>query len=104
MGPSNSTMNEQDLDEIEEYDPSLFGEDAPKNTLGLVAFIFSVLALLTMGLLSPVGLPLSIMALKKQPRALAIAGVFLSALAIIPLVFITLPELLDWLGKPRSGH
>jgi hypothetical protein len=65
------------------------------NGLGIAGFIVSLLGLLgTCGLLSPVGLLLSFIAMFKAPRGFAIAGVVLgligSILAIIAVFFIGL--------------
>lgn len=53
---------------------------APSNSLGIAGFICSLLGLLTAGVLSPVGLILSLIALGRQPRGFAIAGVVLGLL------------------------
>lgn len=47
----------------------------PSNGLGVAGFVCSLLGILgTCGLLCPIGLILSLFALRKQPRGLAIAG------------------------------
>ena len=52
----------------------------PSNGLGVAGFVLSLLGFLgTCGLLSPIGLILSLIALRKQPRGLAIAGVIIGA-------------------------
>ncbi len=62
-----------------------------ENNLGLWGFIVALLGWLTCGLLAPVGLIMSLVALKREPRGFAIAGVVLGALGscgiIIGLVF-----------------
>ncbi len=50
------------------------------NGLGIAGFVCSVIGLCTGGLLSPVGLILSLIALNRPPRGLAIAGVVIGAL------------------------
>jgi hypothetical protein len=45
------------------------------NSLGLAGFICSILGLVTAGILSPIGLILSLVALGRRPRGFAIAGV-----------------------------
>lgn len=52
---------------------------APSNTLGLVGFLLS---LLTCGALSPIGLILSLIALRKSPRVMAILGTILGLLGV----------------------
>ncbi len=63
------------------------------NGLGIAGFVCSLIGLLcSMGLLSPIGLILSIIALNRPPRGLAIAGVVLGALGscgiILAAVFV----------------
>jgi len=56
-------------------------QPTPSNSLGLAGFICSLVGLAcTVGLLSPVGLILSLIALKDEPKGFAIAGVVLGAL------------------------
>ncbi len=65
------------------------------NGFGLAGFIISLVSVLTMFLLAPVGLILSIIGLRKAPRGLAIAGViiggFFTLLLPLLLVAILLP-------------
>lgn len=53
---------------------------AESNGLGLAGFICSLVGLCSGGVLSPIGLILSLVALKDRPRGFAIAGVVLGAL------------------------
>jgi len=55
-------------------------EKKPTNGLGIAGFVISLVGLCSGGLLSPVGLIVSLVALKNQPRGLAIAGVVIGAL------------------------
>ncbi|HED53909.1 MAG TPA: hypothetical protein ENJ00_06875 [Phycisphaerales bacterium] len=56
----------------------------PTNTLGIVGFILSLLGFVgTCGLLSPIGLILSIIALRREPKGFAIAGLILGILGTI---------------------
>ncbi len=61
------------------------------NGLGLAGFIVSLVGLLSCGLLSPIGLIMSFVALFKRPRGFALAGLVLglvgSAWVIIAIVF-----------------
>jgi len=55
--------------------PQYQQQKPPSNGLGVAGFVISLLGLLgTCGLLSPIGLILSLFALRKEPRGLAIAG------------------------------
>jgi hypothetical protein len=56
---------------------------APRNTLGLVSFLFSVLGVLTCGMLGPVALLLSLLALLKRPRGFATAGFVIGLLSTL---------------------
>ncbi len=60
------------------------------NKQGLWGFVFSIIGLLTCGLLSIVGLVLSILGLKKQPKQLAVAGVVISSVGMV-MVLLILP-------------
>src|SRR4051794_22552278 len=59
------------------------------NGLGIAAFIISLLAIPTLGLLSPIALLLSMIALLRRPRGFAFAGFVLGLLgtAFIAAVF-----------------
>jgi hypothetical protein len=59
----------------------------PANNLGLAGFITSILGLVSCGVLSPVGLLLSLIGLTKRPRGFAIAG---TVIGIIGTVFLAL--------------
>lgn len=60
------------------YQPTPVGT----NTLGLVGFIVSLVGVLTLGCLAPVGLLLSAIALLKAPRGFAAAGTIISVLTL----------------------
>jgi hypothetical protein len=59
----------------------------PANNLGLAGFITSILGLISCGVLSPIGLLLSLIGLTKRPRGFAIAG---TVIGIIGTVFLAL--------------
>jgi len=59
----------------------------PANNLGLAGFITSILGLVSCGVLSPVGLLLSLIGLTKRPRGFAIAG---TVIGVIGTVFLAL--------------
>lgn len=50
---------------------------APRNSLGTAGFLISLFSPLTLGLIAPLGLLLSLLALRKSPRGWAFAGVLL---------------------------
>lgn len=60
------------------YDPYVPAQQT--NTLGIAGFICSLVGIFTGGLLSPVGLIISLVAMGKQPRGFAIAGLILGIL------------------------
>lgn len=76
------------------------------NGLGLAGFICSLVGFCTGGLLSPIGLILSLIALGKPPRGFAIAGVVIGALGscgiIIAVLFFPL-ALIGMLGALGIG-
>ena len=55
----------------------------PRNTLGIVGFVFSLLGVLTCGVLAPVGLLLSLFGLFRRPRGFATAGTIISLLGTL---------------------
>ena len=57
-----------------------------QNGLGLTGFIISLVGLFLCGIPSLIGLVVSTLALKKQPKGLAVAGLILGLLGIIELV------------------
>jgi hypothetical protein len=58
----------------------------PSNNLGLAGFVTSLLGLISCGVLSPIGLLLSLIGLTKQPRGFAIAGTIIGLIGSIFLV------------------
>lgn len=50
------------------------------NGLGIAGFVVSIASVLTCGLTSPIGLLLSLVALRKRPRGFALAGALLGGL------------------------
>ncbi len=56
---------------------------APRNTLGLVGFLFSLLGVLTCGVLGPVAMLLSLLALFRRPRGFATAGAVIGLLSTL---------------------
>lgn len=52
----------------------------PSNGLGIAGFIVSLVGYLSCGLICPVGLIMSLVALKREPKGFAIAGVVFGAL------------------------
>lgn len=62
------------------------GPTAQGNTMGLVGFILSLVGLLSCGLLCPVGLVLSIIGLKREPRGLAVAGTVIGGIGSLGIV------------------
>ncbi|MBL8746858.1 MAG: type II secretion system protein GspG [Phycisphaerae bacterium] len=60
---------------------------AETNGLGIAGFVISLVGLCVGGLLSPVGLVLSLIALGKQPRGFAVAGVIIGAIGSCGIIF-----------------
>ncbi len=77
---------------------------APKNTLGLVSFIFSLAGVSVLpGLGSIVGFVTGLIAVRREPRGLAIAGIAISALTgcLGLVVLLLIATLLPALGTAR---
>ncbi len=62
-------------------------EPRRSNGLGIAGFVVSLVGIFSCGLLSPVGLVLSFVALYRRPRGFAIAGVIIGAIGSICGVF-----------------
>ena len=58
----------------------------PSNGLGVAGFIIALIGLVSCGFLAPLGLILSAVGLRKEPRGLAIAGTVISLISFIPLI------------------
>ena len=56
------------------------------NGLGVAGFVLSLLGLFSCGILSPIGVILSLLGITKQPRGLAIAGLILGLVGMVCLV------------------
>lgn len=62
-------------------DPRFAIQPAPANSLGTAGFVISLIGLvLSMGLLSPVGMVISFFAMFREPRGLAFAGFVLGVI------------------------
>ena len=59
------------------------------NGLGTAGFVTSLLGFLTCGILSPIGLFMSFIAIWFRPRGMAAAGLLLGLLGTLLLVFVT---------------
>jgi len=55
----------------------------PTNSIGTAGFVVSLVGVLTCGLLSPIGLILSLVGLRKEPKGLAIAGTIIGGVGIV---------------------
>jgi hypothetical protein len=75
------------------------------NGLGLAGFIVSLVGLISCGLISPIGLIMSLFALKREPKSFAIAGVVLGALGScgILLTLLFLPVLFVGMAAAVAG-
>ena len=70
----------------------------PANNLGLAGFITSILGLVSCGVLSPVGLLLSLIGLTKRPRGFAIAGTVIGVIGTVFLALVGVGIVLGILG------
>jgi hypothetical protein len=68
----------------------------PTNGLGLAGFIVSLVGLVPCGLGCPVGLVLSLVALRKEPRGFAIAGAVIGAVGSMMAVVVGVWAYLTW--------
>jgi len=63
----------------------------PSNGLGVAGFIVSLIGFISCGLIAPIGLIMSIVAMKREPRGFATAGLILGILGslwVLVLVFV----------------
>ena len=83
-------MGESPYDATEQMQPVRI-PDPQRNGMGLAGFIISLVGFCTGGLLSPIGLVLSFIAMFRKPRGLAIAGFVIGLIgSIFTVVFIAL--------------
>lgn len=75
-----------------------------QNGLGVAGFVTSLVALLTCGILTPISLILSLVALRKEPRGLAIAGTVISGIQIIIVAMVGITPILALLGFGMASH
>jgi len=83
---------------MESYPPPPPPLRSQTNGLGIGGFVVSLVGILTCGVISPIALILSLLALKKQPRGLAIAGTVIGGVgtllvAGIAVAWVTIPEI-----------
>lgn len=81
-------------EESHQHQPPMQPPRSESNGLGLAGFIVSLVGLVSCGLLSPIGMVMSFVAMFRQPKGFAIAGFVIgligSAWAIILFVFVGL--------------
>jgi len=80
--------------------PTVVVAHPPSNNLGLAGFITSLIGLVTCGVLSPIGLLLSLIGLTKRPRGFAIAG---SIIGVIGTIFLAVTGVTIVLGLMGLG-
>jgi hypothetical protein len=73
----------------------------PINAAGIFGLVFSLFGLLTCGLFSPVALVVSLLAMRKEPRVAAIAGVIISLVGMLLMLLIAGLLLI---GMAMYGH
>lgn len=87
--------------------PNIVYVQRPSNSMGVAGFIISLVGWVSCGILCPIGLVLSLIGLRKQPRGFAVAGVILGVLgtiwAVIALFFGGLAMLLACGGVVCGG-
>lgn len=73
----------------------------PINAAGIFGLVFSLFGLLTCGLFSPVALVVSLLAMRKEPRVAAMAGVIISLVGMLLMLLIAVLLLI---GMGMYGH
>ncbi len=74
------------------------------NQLGVAGFVTSIIGLFSCGVLSPIALILSLIALSKSPRGMAIAGTVLGCVGIIPMVLFAIPFVIAIVALPHAAE
>jgi len=87
-------MSEQDSN----TSPTVVINQNPTNSLGLAGFIVSLVSFLTCGILAPIALILSIIAMFKRPKGFAIAGLVISLFQLLLILVIGLGPILAIVG------
>jgi hypothetical protein len=59
--------------------------EPPSNAIGLAGFVVSLVGIISCGALSPIGLILSLIGLRKEPKGLAVAGTIIGGVGIVLL-------------------
>ena len=80
-------------------------EQKSANALGIAGFVVSLVGLVcTVGVLSPIGLLLSLFALFKPPRGFAIAGVVVGTLGTVLAAAVGVGLWMVWLGLGKAAE
>jgi hypothetical protein len=76
---------------------------AGQNGLGIAGFVTSLVGIVTCGIIAPIGLLLSLIALFKRPRGFAVAGTVIGAVMSIFLVVAGIGIVAGFLGLANSA-
>ena len=57
--------------------------EPPSNAIGVAGFVVSLVGIISCGALSPIGLILSLVGLRKEPKGLAVAGTIIGGVGIV---------------------
>ncbi len=72
------------MDQHPSNSPAMRGD--PANSLGIAGFVVSLVGLFSCGLLSPIGAIMSMIAVGRRPRGLAIAGIVIGLIGSLWLI------------------
>lgn len=84
--------------------PQVYVQPGPSNGLGVAGFVTSLIGLMSCGILSPIALLLSFLALFKRPRGFAVAGTIISVIGTIALVLVGASFVLAMIGVKKGAE
>jgi hypothetical protein len=84
--------------------PQVYVQPGPSNGLGVAGFVTSLVGLMSCGILSPIALLLSFLALFKRPRGFAVAGTIISVIGTIALVLVGASFVLAMIGVKKGAE
>ncbi len=84
--------------------PQVYVQPGPSNGLGVAGFVTSLIGLMSCGILSPIALLISFIALFKRPRGFAVAGTIISVIGSIALVLVGASFVLAMIGVKKGAE
>ena len=98
-------MGSQEHQQVSSSEQTIVIQNPPSNGLGVAGFVTSLVSLcFSCGILSPISMILSLIALMKRPRGFAIAGSIISGIQLLIILIIGLGPILALVGLGAAAH